>query len=132
MLRRTAEHVRAVLEREPTGHDWHHIARVRRTALRIARAEKADRFIVELAALLYELAVARHPFADGGSTAPDPRSVQPGLPAALSAILMRSLSPDIPIAAIIMISGFRLTTSSVPTEPDPASLKILVPPANSI
>lgn len=39
----------------PAGHDWWHIDRVRRMALRIAHDEGADEFIVELAALLHEI-----------------------------------------------------------------------------
>ena len=38
------------------GHDWLHIERVRRTALAIGREERADLFIVELAALLHDVA----------------------------------------------------------------------------
>lgn len=56
VVRRTAEHVRRTLEKEGTGHDWHHIERVRRNSLRIARAEGADLFVVELAALLHDIA----------------------------------------------------------------------------
>lgn len=41
---------------ENTGHDWWHIARVWINALRIGRAEKADLFIVQLAALLHDIA----------------------------------------------------------------------------
>ena len=56
VLRRTAEYVRKALGKEGTGHDWHHIERVRRLALRIGRQEKADLFVVELAALLHDIA----------------------------------------------------------------------------
>ncbi len=53
---RTAEHVRSVLEGEGTGHDWWHIHRVRKLALHIADKEGGDRYIVELAALLHDIA----------------------------------------------------------------------------
>ncbi len=56
ILDRAAEHVRGVLSGDGTGHDWHHVDRVRRVALRLADAEGADRFIVELAALLHDVA----------------------------------------------------------------------------
>ncbi len=62
-----ARHIRAKTESfaksrfasDATGHDWFHTDRVRRTALRLARAEKADAFVVELAALLHDVADAK-------------------------------------------------------------------------
>lgn len=56
LIERTAEHVRSVLAGDSSGHDWHHIDRVRRNALHIGRAEGADLQIVELAALLHDIA----------------------------------------------------------------------------
>jgi uncharacterized protein len=47
---------------ETTGHDWHHIDRVRKTALKLAAAEDADLYIVEAAALLHD--IADHNFYD--------------------------------------------------------------------
>jgi len=38
------------------GHDWHHIERVRRMALRLAGEAGADPFVCEMAALLHDLA----------------------------------------------------------------------------
>ncbi|MFY9826449.1 MAG: HD domain-containing protein, partial [Thermoanaerobaculia bacterium] len=55
VVRRTAGHVRRVLEGEPSGHDWWHVYRVWKGALAIAEGEPADRFVVELAALLHDL-----------------------------------------------------------------------------
>ncbi|GER65728.1 phosphohydrolase [Weizmannia acidilactici] len=41
---------------DASGHDWHHIDRVRRLALYIAEKEgKGDRFIIEAAALLHDI-----------------------------------------------------------------------------
>jgi uncharacterized protein len=47
--------VRGRLCDEVTGHDWWHADRVRATAVRIATAEGADSFVVELAALLHDV-----------------------------------------------------------------------------
>lgn len=47
---------REALAHDSSGHDWSHVARVRRVALTIAEAEGADAFICELAALLHDVA----------------------------------------------------------------------------
>lgn len=52
----TTEYVRERLAGETTGHDWWHIERVRALACRLAREEGADLFVVELAALLHDIA----------------------------------------------------------------------------
>jgi uncharacterized protein len=56
VIGKTVEHVRAALGADSSGHDWHHIERVRRVAMLIARDEEADPFVVELAALLHDIA----------------------------------------------------------------------------
>ncbi len=56
ILAQTASYVRSRLQGEGTGHDWFHVERVRKTAAAIAQKEKADAFIVELAALLHDIA----------------------------------------------------------------------------
>lgn len=56
LIERTAGHVCQLLSGEGSGHDWFHIERVRRTALAIGRGEGADLFVVELAALLHDVA----------------------------------------------------------------------------
>ncbi|MBC7852324.1 MAG: HD domain-containing protein [Pirellulaceae bacterium] len=56
ILSRTADHVRKLLEGDSAGHDWWHIERVRRIALTIAREERANLFLVELGALLHDVA----------------------------------------------------------------------------
>jgi uncharacterized protein len=52
----TADYVRQLLAGDSSGHDWWHIERVRRSALAIGREEGADLFVVELAALLHDVA----------------------------------------------------------------------------
>lgn len=56
VLEKTAEHVRQLLAGDSSGHDWWHIARVRASALTIGKFEGADLYIVELAALLHDVA----------------------------------------------------------------------------
>jgi uncharacterized protein len=56
ILQQTREHVRGLLAGEGTGHDWHHALRVCRSALAIGREEGADLFLIELAALLHDVA----------------------------------------------------------------------------
>jgi uncharacterized protein len=56
VLEKTAAYVRELLAGDTSGHDWWHIERVRRLALAIGRGEGADLFVVELAALLHDIA----------------------------------------------------------------------------
>ncbi len=56
IILKTADYVKEKLGGEGSGHDWWHIYRVWETAVKIAAWEKADRFIVELAALLHDIA----------------------------------------------------------------------------
>jgi uncharacterized protein len=56
VLEATLAYVRRTLEGEASGHDWWHIWRVRNLALRIGKEEGADLFIIELAALLHDIA----------------------------------------------------------------------------
>lgn len=53
---RTADHIKAKLSGESSGHDWWHVYRVWQNARQIAQHEPADRYIVELAALLHDIA----------------------------------------------------------------------------
>ncbi|MFS0780380.1 HD domain-containing protein [Bacillus sp. 1P06AnD] len=56
MINATESFVKRALEGEASGHDWWHIHRVRRSALRIGRKEGADLFICEMSALLHDVA----------------------------------------------------------------------------
>jgi uncharacterized protein len=62
----TADHVRQLFIAEGTGHDWWHIRRVWHNARQIAVTEKADLFVVELGALLHDIADFK--FHDGDET----------------------------------------------------------------
>jgi uncharacterized protein len=67
ILRRTEAYVRQQMHGEGTGHDWWHVDRVRRMALRLARDEGADPYVAELAGLLHD--IADHKFHGGDETA---------------------------------------------------------------
>src|SRR3954464_2063757 len=56
ILARTEAFVRARLEANACGHDFHHIHRVRVMALRIAPEVGADPFLAEMGALLHDIA----------------------------------------------------------------------------
>jgi uncharacterized protein len=66
IIERTVAFVKSGLKNAEGDHDWWHIERVRRIALAIAAAEPADLFIVELAALLHDIADSK--FNDGNET----------------------------------------------------------------
>ncbi len=59
----TVDFVKASLANAEGGHDWWHIYRVWKTAKHIAQYEKVDMFIVELGALLHDIADSK--FHDG-------------------------------------------------------------------
>ncbi len=67
IIQETEAYVRGLVAGDSSGHDWFHIERVRRTALAIGREEGADLVVVELAALLHD--VADWKFAGGDHTA---------------------------------------------------------------
>jgi len=56
LVQATEQFIRELLEGEGSGHDWWHIHRVRNNALNIAKSYIADLFIVEMAALLHDIA----------------------------------------------------------------------------
>lgn len=56
IINKTSDYIQKRLSGEHTGHDWYHIYRVWRNAKRIGRQEKADMFVVEMGALLHDIA----------------------------------------------------------------------------
>ncbi|NTV41569.1 MAG: HD domain-containing protein [Candidatus Moranbacteria bacterium] len=56
IIEKTAEYARETLEGESSGHDWWHVYRVWKMAQHIGQKEKAGMFVVELAALLHDIA----------------------------------------------------------------------------
>ncbi|GAB4496213.1 MAG: HD domain-containing protein [Anaerolineales bacterium] len=55
IIQKTANYIRQEFSEDSSGHDWWHIYRVWKNALAICEHEKADSFIVQLAALLHDL-----------------------------------------------------------------------------
>ena len=56
LVGKTAEYVRSLLVGEGSGHDWWHIYRVWKMSVRIAKEENANLLVVELGALLHDIA----------------------------------------------------------------------------
>ena len=56
IINNTARYSREKLSGESSGHDWWHTQRVWKTAVCIGKREKADMFVIELAALLHDIA----------------------------------------------------------------------------
>ncbi len=63
VIKRTRAYVKKTLQGAEGGHDWFHIERVYHNALLIARGEEVNLFIVELGALLHDIADSK--FHDG-------------------------------------------------------------------
>lgn len=66
IVQQTADFMRQKLLGEGSGHDWFHVARVVNLAKTMNETEKADPFIVELGALLHD--IADYKFYDGDTT----------------------------------------------------------------
>jgi len=56
IIKKTIEYVKSKSEGEGSGHDWWHIFRVWNNAKLISKGENSDQFIVELGALLHDIA----------------------------------------------------------------------------
>ncbi len=67
LITQTAEYVKATMAQEGTGHDWFHIERVWRLAKTIQAQEGGNLEVVELAALLHDIADWK--FSDGDENA---------------------------------------------------------------
>jgi uncharacterized protein len=55
IIQKTERFIESEFRSEGSGHDWFHVDRVRKMALRIGEQEGCDLFIVEMAALLHDL-----------------------------------------------------------------------------
>ena len=63
IIAQTTEFVKQKLQDAEGGHDWFHIERVLKNASKIAEGEEVDQFVVELGALLHD--IADYKFHDG-------------------------------------------------------------------
>lgn len=55
IIQKTERFIESQFRSEGSGHDWFHVDRVRKMALRIGAEEGCDLFVVEMAALLHDL-----------------------------------------------------------------------------
>lgn len=69
----TIRHVRDRLRGDSSGHDWAHVERVHRMAMRINAAEKGDELVVGLAALLHDISDYK---LNGGDVEAGPREAR--------------------------------------------------------
>lgn len=56
VVKKTREYIKRLMSGEGTGHDWFHIDRVVKNAKLISKKEGGDMFIIELSALLHDIA----------------------------------------------------------------------------
>ncbi|PFZ13321.1 phosphohydrolase [Bacillus pseudomycoides] len=55
-IQKTVAFVKNLLEKDASGHDWYHIERVHKLAISLSEKEGGDRFVIEMAALLHDVA----------------------------------------------------------------------------
>jgi uncharacterized protein len=107
LIASTEDFVRQRLPADATGHDWHHVFRVRRSALNIGRTVGADLAVVELAALLHD--IADHKFHAGDETA-GPRTARQWLQE-------NGAPPAVTDQVCAIIAGLSFKGAAVPPEP---------------
>ncbi|MFZ2898702.1 MAG: HD domain-containing protein [Saprospiraceae bacterium] len=73
IIQQTIAHVKEALSGAEAGHDWFHIERVWKTARHIAQTEPVDGFVVELGALLHDIADSKF---HGGDETVGPRQAR--------------------------------------------------------
>ena len=55
-IQKTVAFVKNILEKDASGHDWYHIERVHKLAISLSEKEGGNRFVIEMAALLHDVA----------------------------------------------------------------------------
>ncbi|MFN6377763.1 MAG: HD domain-containing protein [Flavobacteriales bacterium] len=73
MIEEVIAHVKEALRDAEAGHDWFHIERVRRNALHIHQHEGGNKLVIELAALLHDIADSKF---HGGDDTIGPRKAR--------------------------------------------------------
>jgi uncharacterized protein len=73
IVEKIAREVRRQLASKESGHDWWHVMRVHRTAKQIGKQEGGDMLVIELAALLHDIADWK---AHGGDVTAGPRAAR--------------------------------------------------------
>ncbi|WP_326935621.1 HD domain-containing protein [Flavobacterium sp. PL11] len=74
LISKTISFVKAKLETAEGGHDWFHIERVYRNAILISKNEVCNTVVVQLGALLHDIADSKfHPDASGGDETVGPK-----------------------------------------------------------
>lgn len=72
IIKAVCDHFETLFSDEATGHDWYHIERVWKNAKRIQASEGGDLFIIELGALLHD--IADHKFVDNADVEAETRT----------------------------------------------------------
>ena len=99
LVERVAEHIRARFLSESSGHDWYHIHRVWKVARQIAFQEGANQEIVELGALVHDIADWK--FHDGDDSI-GPREAE-------RLLIREGASPDVigPVVEIVATISYK-------------------------
>jgi len=110
-----ADEVRAKLDGESSGHDWWHIHRVWQMARRLGQNYDVDMLVVELAALLHDIADWKF---HGGDEMVGPR-------VARSILERHQVQEDVIRAVCSIISEISFKGARVPSEPSTIEAKIV-------
>jgi uncharacterized protein len=109
IVEQTAAFMQEKFTGESSGHDWWHVYRVWQTALRLAAEEpEADRLVVELAALLHDVADWKY---NGGDETASPRAAREWLE-------QKQIEPKVIDRVCAVISGVTYKGAGVATPMD--------------
>jgi len=115
VLTATKAFVKSTLADAEAGHDWWHIERVRNTALHIGKEEQADLFVIELGALLHDIADSK--FHDGNE------DIGPDI--ALKHLNSLDVTEELKIHVINIIKNISFRKSKENLEFDSLELRVL-------